>query len=330
MTAEILAMATILENSGYDVRVVTPESPFEGSFLPWDGEDLSLLWIHQATPNIFGGIQGNNFPAFLPRYTLLLEAIKKTKILARFMVDNQKEMSNYFLFRVMKSQAKTKGKTYPLFVDFYQTMLDHVEDGTFLEIGLDGVHSGDFPFIPCDLTSEQLRMCFPDRLEKLHTTCYIGTGRGVKQREERWAKVEPFVGMEGAFFGGSLFRGRSPDFPKRVPFDKAIMAMRQSRSHIICRDLGMSQVPLHRYLQALMSYAIPAVAGEDSPPDFIHCPILKETLLVKDQKDVTALLGREEELSSLLEKERNYWLAPTPMVPLPRDLSKILKSGVPV
>jgi hypothetical protein len=324
MTAELLSMANVLVHSGYDVRVVTNEESSDGTIPLWGGEKLDLLWIHQATPNIFGGIEGGNFARFFPRYSLLLDAVKKTRVLARFMVDNQKEMSNYFLFRVMKSQAKTKGQIYPLFVDFYQAMLDHVDGGTFIEIGLDGVQSGDFPFFPCDLTSEQLRMCFPDCLEKRYTTCYIGTGRGMKQREERWAKVEPFVGMEGAFFGGSLFRGRSPDFPKRVPFDKAITAMRQSRSHIICRDLGMSQVPLHRYLQALMSYAIPAVTGEESAPDFINCHVLKKTLLVKDQKDVETLLEREEELSPLLQAERDFWLGPTPKVPLPKEIHKIL------
>jgi hypothetical protein len=92
----------------------------------------------------------------------------------------------------------------------------------------------------------------------------------------------------------------------------------------------MSQVPLHRYLQALMSFAIPAVVGEEIAPNFIHCPILKETLLVRSPDDIMALLEREEELSSLLQSERDFWLSPTPKVPSPKEISRILKLNEPL
>ena len=49
---------------------------------------------------------------------------------------------------------------------------------------------------------------------------------------------------------------------KRSTFNKCWDAMGNAKAHLIVREPNMGQLPLHRYMQALVLDAIPVVLGE--------------------------------------------------------------------
>ena len=84
--------------------------------------------------------------------------------------------------------------------------------------------------------------------------------------------------------------------------------MEQAKAHLIVRDPGMDQTPLHRYLQALVHGAIPIVLNESAPVAFIKSGVLQDALRVSSLEEGLSLVARRDELMPLLIEERDYWL----------------------
>lgn len=84
--------------------------------------------------------------------------------------------------------------------------------------------------------------------------------------------------------------------------------MSDARAHLIVREPTMFQVPLHRYLQALVHGAVPVVLGEPEAVPFIHSDELNTILRVSSLAEGLDLVARRDELMPLLEAERDYWL----------------------
>ena len=70
----------------------------------------------------------------------------------------------------------------------------------------------------------------------------------------------------------------------------------------------MGQLPLHRYLQALILGAIPVVLNESEPVDFIHDKDLQSMLRVSSYEEGAQLVTNYEEILPLIIQERDYWL----------------------
>ena len=89
--------------------------------------------------------------------------------------------------------------------------------------------------------------------------------------------------------------------------DTAMEAMSASRAHIIARDEGMNQEPLHRYMQALINDAIPVCVGEPEPVGYIHDPELQERLRISSYEEAVALVQDYDQLLPKLREELAYW-----------------------
>ena len=103
------------------------------------------------------------------------------------------------------------------------------------------------------------------------------------------------------FYTGSLFK-------KRSTFNKCWDAMGNAKAHLIVREPSMGQLPLHRYMQALVLDAIPIVLGEAEPAKFIHDPTLQDLLRVSTYEEGAKLVERYDELLPLIKAERDYWI----------------------
>ena len=131
---------------------------------------------------------------------------------------------------------------------------------------------------------------------------YVGTSRANKKKQSaRLKSLGDFLTHESSLYTGSLFG-------KRCGFVKGWEAMSQVKAHLIVRDPGMDQTPLHRYLQALMHDAIPIVLNEPAPVAFIHSEVLQDALRVSTLEEGLHLINRRDELLPLLREERDYWI----------------------
>ncbi len=84
--------------------------------------------------------------------------------------------------------------------------------------------------------------------------------------------------------------------------------MSRSKAHLITRDAGMTQLPLHRYLQAIVHSSIPIVLNEPEPVPFIHSPTLQQRLRVKEYSDALQLVSDYFSLLPDLLDELDYWI----------------------
>lgn len=317
IATELAAMGEICRRQGYEVAIAKTEedsktnAPSTGMEL-WDGETQpEILWLHQALPNIPGGVRDVHVNS--------IEAISKVlpglKRLYRLMIDNNYAMAHKQFLSVVRSKGRRcsyiagyrEPAPSPEYAALHQGVLDRMEDGSFFEVGYQAARalSEGTQFKECGLFAEQLLMTkslFPTE-EKIFDFCYIGASRSDKQKQQ--ARLDSLgkdlLAHENSFYGGSLFNSA-------VGFPKAWSMMSKSKAHLITRDAGMDMLPLHRYLQALVHEAIPVVVNEPEPVGFIHYPELQEMLRVKSYDDALGLVNNYDELLPLLKKELQYWV----------------------
>ena len=320
ISTEIAAMAKICRDQGFQAAIfkTEPETPKilypETGVELWDGKTQpDILWLHQALPNVPGGL--------IPIHEHALEVLSKTlpgvKQICRLVIDNNISMSHEKLIANLKLKASRARylKNYKPpgpnqgYQDLHDYILKHVEQGTFYEVGYDSARSKtqQLNFKRCSIFSEQLRLVgevYPKH-EKTIDFCYIGASRSseVKKRARLNSLGSDFLSHPNSFYGGSLFKVRGS-----IRFPKAWEMMSRSKAHLIVRDAGMDQTPLHRYLQALVHLSIPIVLNEPEEAGFIHNPDLQKMLRVKSYDEALNLLTNYSEILPLLEEERDYWI----------------------
>lgn len=320
ISTEIAAMAKICRDQGFQAAIfkTRPETPkilhpLTGVEL-WDGKTQpEILWLHQALPNIPGG-PGPIHDHALGILSQILPGVKK---IYRLVVDNNPSMSHNKLIFDLKSRAKKTVylKNYKApgpnqgYQDLYNYILKHTAQGTFYEVGYDTARSKtqSLNFKRCSIFSEQLSLTseiYP-RFEKTIDFCYIGASRGneIKRKTRLSALGLDFLSHSNSFYGGSLFKTRGS-----IRFPRAWEMMAKSKAHLIVRDEGMDQIPLHRYLQALVHLSIPVVLNEPEEVGFIHDLDLQKMLRVKSYDEALGLLANYSEILPLLKEERDHWI----------------------
>lgn len=320
ISTEIAAMGKVCENSGFNVAIAktiteNPKSLFPSTGIKlWDGiTQPEILFLHQALPNIPGGVR------VIHDHTLsIIESVlPKVKNIFRLVVDNNESMCHSRLMLDLKNRGescyylsgyKPKGPNSG-YSSLYEHISKHIETNTFYEVGYETARSKspNLNFKPSPIFSTQLlltRDLFPTPKKELDF-CYIGASRSneVKRKARLKSIGEELLSHSNSFYGGTLFKKRSS-----IRFPKAWQMMSVSKAHLITRDAGMTQLPLHRYLQALAHRSIPVVLNEPEPVDFIHLPTLQEELRVSSYSEALELVSRYEELLPLLEEELQYWI----------------------
>ncbi len=317
IATELAAMGEICKRQGYDVAVAKTEedskikAPETGMTL-WDGESQpEILWLHQALPNIPGGVRDVHVNSI----EAICNVLPGVKRLYRLMIDNNYAMAHKQFLSVVRSKGRRcsyiagyrEPAPSPEYGALHQAVLDRMEDGTFYEVGYQSARalSERTQFKECGLFAEQLLMTkslFPVE-EKEFDFCYIGASRSDKQKQQ--ARLDSLgadlLAHENAFYGGSLFNSA-------VAFPKAWSMMSKSKAHLITRDPGMDMQPLHRYLQALVHGAIPVVVNEPNPVGFIYYPELQDMLRVESYAEALELVKNYEGLKPLLKEELEYWV----------------------
>jgi len=315
VSTELAAMAAMLEDQGYEValgktdevptRVKAPETGLK----VWDNKTQpELVWLHQACVNLPGGVA----PVHLKSADALAKALPNAKKILRLVVDTSHAMSHRQLLNTLKAKGKNssyldnfreKGPN-ESYIAIREAIIEAIENKSYYEVGYEEVNADDIQFKRCSLFLRQLEITaalFP-KPEKEFDFCYIGASRshpGKKQARMDSIGSE-LLSHENAFYGGSLFS-------TAIRFPKAWDAMSRSKGHIITRDKGMEQKPLHRYVQALVCDAIPVVVNEPDPVGFIHTPELQDRLRVKSYEEAKALVNDYDEIKPLLKKELEYW-----------------------
>lgn len=311
---DVAAMAEVCRMQGF--APVLAKEPEKKSSLPqwdigfWDGKTTpEIVWIHQACPNIPGGVRDIHFKTV----QMLADAIVKADRVFRLSVDNAGSMCLKQFLSLIKSKAKRtsflegEGRPVPEYGMIRQSILDRIENGTFFEIGYPAAASNHLGagFKTSGLFTLQVEMAgriLGGAKEKDLNFCYVGASRSDKAKQQ--ARIDSIgtelIAHENSFFGGTLFG-------PAVRFHKAWDAMARSKAHVITRDSGMEQLPLHRYVQALYHEAIPVVVNEPDPVAFIHHPELQKVLRVKSYADSVALLESYDDLKPLLREEYEYW-----------------------
>lgn len=313
-------MAKLCRDWGFQVAVAKtiPEStnstfPLTGVEL-WDGKTQpEVLWLHQALPNIPGGVRE------MHDHTLevLKGVLPGVKKICRLVVDNNESMSHSKLMATLKDKGKScyylsgykqRGPNEG-YLSLYEWINHHVSSGTFWEIGYNAARSKDplLNFKGCPVFTEQLlltKSIFPEESKTLDF-CYIGASRSseAKKKARLQAIGDELLSHKNAFYGGTLFKKRS-----FVRFPKAWTIMSSSKAHLITRDAGMNQLPLHRYMQALTHDSLPIVLNEPNPVPFIHSPELQEVLRVKNYEEAVYLVSQYDTLLPLLREEFEYWV----------------------
>lgn len=317
IATELAAMGEICRKQGYDVALAKTEEdaranvPHTGMDL-WDGETQpETLWLHQALPNIPGGVRDVHVNSIEAVHKVL----PKVKKLYRLMIDNNHSMSHKQFLSVVRSKGRRcsyiagyrEPAPSPEYAALHQAVLDRMDNGSFYEVGYESARalSSGTEFKTCGLFAEQLlltRNLFPTEPKSLDF-CYIGASRSDKQKQQ--ARLDSLghdlLSHENSFYGGSLFSSA-------VSFPKAWTMMSKSKAHLITRDAGMDMQPLHRYLQALVHSAIPIVVNEPDPVGFIHDPELQKLLRVRSYKEALNLVDSYEDLLPLLQEELEYWV----------------------
>lgn len=322
ISTEIAAMAKICEDWGFFAAIAKtqPENPkstfpLTGAEL-WDGKTQpEAIWLHQALPNIPGGVR--------PIHDHTLEILEKTlprvKRIYRLVVDNNESMNH----RRFMSDLKSKGencyylKGYKLrgkntgYGSLEKHVLKHIESKTYYEVGYEAARTStpDLKFIKADIFSKQLLLTkelFGEK-EKDIDFCYIGASRAseTKRKARLNALGKDFLEHKNSFYGGSLFKKRSS-----IRFPKAWEMMSRSKAHLITRDSNMNHLPLHRYLQSLVHGSIPIVLNEPHPVKFINNTELQNILRVNSYKDALCLLDKDnyKNILPLLQEELEYWV----------------------
>lgn len=320
ISTEIAAMAKICEDWGFSAAIAKtkPENPksvfpLTGAKL-WDGETQpEAIWLHQALPNIPGGLR--------PIHDHTLEILEKTlpgvKRIYRLVVDNNESMNHKRFMFDLKSKGencyylkgyKSRGKNTG-YESLEKYILKHIESETYYEVGYEAARASttDLKFIKAGIFSKQLlltKQLFGEK-EKDIDFCYIGASRSseTKRKARLNALGEDLLGHKNSFYGGSLFKKRSS-----IRFPKAWEMMSRSKAHLITRDPKMTQLPLHRYLQSLAHLSIPVVLNEANSVHFIHDSTLQQKLRVNGYSDALQLVNNYGELLPLLQKELDYWV----------------------
>jgi hypothetical protein len=329
ISVEIAAMAKLCRDWGFRVAVAKtmpedPESkiPLTGVEL-WDGETQpEVLWLHQALPNIPGGVREMHDHA-LGVLRNILPGVKK---ICRLVVDNNESMSHSKLMATLKDKGescyylsgyKQRGPNEG-YRSLHKAIENHVTSGTFWEIGYDAARSKNpsLNFKSCPVFTEQLllaRGLFAPE-EKTLDFCYIGASRSNEtKRKARLRSIgEELLNHENSFYGGTLFKKRSS-----IRFPKAWRIMSSSKAHLITRDPGMDQLPLHRYMQALVHEAIPVVLNESDPVAFIRGEELQNILRVKNYEEALRLVDNYQTILPLLRDELRYWADHDTSTPCP-------------
>lgn len=320
ISTEIAAMAKICRDWGFQAAIfkTEPETPKvlypETGVELWDGETQpDILWFHQALPNVPGGL----VPIHEHALGILSQTLPGVKKIFRLVIDNNISMSHDRLISNLKlkgSKARYLKNYKPPgpnqgYQDLHDYILKHVDEGTFYEVGYESARSKtqELNFLRCSIFSEQLKLVgevYP-KYEKTIDFCYIGASRSseVKRRARLNSLGNDFLNHPNSFYGGSLFKVRGS-----IRFPKAWEMMARSKSHLIVRDAGMEQLPLHRYLQSLVHLSIPIVLNEPNEVEFIHTPELQKILRVKSYGEALNLLTNYSKILPLLEQERDYWM----------------------
>jgi hypothetical protein len=318
---EVGAMAKIFNKWGFSAAVAkteieTPKILYEKTGINiWDGVTQPFaLALHQALPNIPGGIKAEHDRML----NIIAQVLPEVKQMYRLVIDNNKSMSHHALMSSLKRKSEKCHyfKGYKLspgknigYGSLHKYINYHIQNNSFYEIGYESAREPTLSpaqFKPFEMFSEQLLLTSSSFAIEPKTLdfCYVGNSRANdKKKNRRLGALSEFLAHENSFYGGSLFKKRSS-----ILFPKAWAMMSASKAHLIVRDEGMAQLPLHRYLQALVHKAIPVVLNEPSPVDFIYSPVLQKELRVNSYEQALELVGRYEELLPLLEKELQYWI----------------------
>jgi len=316
VATELATMGRLLEESGYEVALCKTDESVKWGNNPktglevWDNKTQpDVIWLHQACVNLPGGVS----PIHLKSADALAKAMPGAKKIYRLLVDDSYSMSHRQLLNTLKAKSKSAG-----YVDnwkpkgpnasyqaIYDAVLAAIDRGDFYEVGYDTMRDqqSELPFINCDIAIRQLELCrqiFPVE-EKDLDFCYIGASRSDKKKKQaRIDAIGDIMNHENSFFGGSLFS-------TAVRFPKAWSMMSRAKAHVVTRDPSMIQVPLHRYMQALIHEAVPVVVNEPEPVAFINDPVLQEKLRIRGRADAVELVKERESLLPLLRKELKYW-----------------------
>ncbi len=303
--AEMEAMCRILEHYGYE-SMVAEAAPGPKSRAPkfptgravWDGiGEIDLVWLHQQTPNYMGGVK----PPVCVMMDLLAKGLLSAKKVVRLVVDNNETMQRKSFI------GFGKRKECPAFPICEAELLRKESEGNWIEAGIPECADPNFdaPLVEVGFTSDKLLLCqglMGVDEEKVVDLCYIGTNRSNKKKQAgRMAGLEEFATHPSGNFSGSMFQ-------QRCGLIKGWRLMSEARAHLIARDPGMIQTPLHRYVQALVHNAVPIVLNEPAPVGFIHNEDLQGLLRVTTLEEGLDLVKRRDELMPLLIEERDYWI----------------------
>jgi hypothetical protein len=319
ISVEVAAMSKIFKGLGFSTAIAKTQKENPKFLFPptgtglWDGVTSPQgIFLHQAIPNIPGGVR----PIHDHTLDILKEVSSDVKNIYRLVVDNSKSMTHKVL---MSRLDKSKSNCYYLkgykksgpnlgYESLFNSINKHVSKGTFYEVGLSAARGkeSNINFLPCPIFSEQLlltRELYPPETKEIDL-CYIGASRGDnKKRKERLSCIgEDFLSHENSFYGGTLFKPRSS-----IRFPKSCRVMSRSKAHLIIRDRDMSQLPLHRYLQALSNNSIPIVLNEPDEVEFIKDKTLQKVLRVKSYKEALDLINNYDALLPLIQEEFKFW-----------------------
>lgn len=320
ISTEIAAMAKICEDQGFSAAIAKtiPESP--KSVFPstgvglWDGvTQPDILWLHQGLPNIPGGVR----PIHDHTLSILECILPGVKKIFRLVVDNNESMCHSRLMLDLKSRGescyylsgyKSRGPNSG-YSALHDQILSHITAGTFYEVGYESAKSKSpaLQFERLPVFSEQLlltRNLFPIPAKEIDF-CYIGASRSseVKRKARLKALGEELIAHENSFYGGTLFKKRSS-----IRFPRAWKMMSLAKAHLVTRDKSMHQLPLHRYLQALVHESIPIILGESSSPPFIQDKTLAKILTVSGYEEALQLVASCSDLLPMLRSELDFWV----------------------
>lgn len=307
VSTELAAMARVLERCGYDAKlaqhdyVPNPNRRSVGlqtGIEKWDRKTpVDLVWLHQGPPNFFGGPDEDH----CGQIGVLGEALQTAKKVYRLVVDNNMSMRHNCVFGLRRKNACDG------FILASDGIESAIERGIWYEVGHPEAADPDakMPFIQCNAVFAEQLLLTKELLgcseEKEYDFCYVGTSRANKKKQEARLKLlEGYLEHPNSFYTGSLFK-------KRSTFSKCWDAMGDSKAHLIVREPDMGQLPLHRYMQALVLNAIPVVLGEAEPVKFIHDPALQDLLRVSTYEEGAKLVERYDELLPLIKAECDYW-----------------------
>ena len=232
---------------------------------------------------------------------IMAKGLATAKKCFRLVLDNNTTMLHKTIFGLYRHKAC------PGFIEAHEQIVRTSNEGLWSQVGYLECSdvASEIPFIECGISAEQLLLTaelFGVQEEKTVDLAYVGTSRANKKKQQaRLDSLGDFLSHEDSLFEGSLFG-------KKGNFVKGWRAMEQAKAHLIVRDAGMDQTPLHRYLQALVHGAVPIVLNEPEPVAFIHDPVLQDVLRVSSLQEGLDLVSMRDDLMPRLIAERDHWL----------------------